>query len=177
MNYQIAVTPTLRKSGWTSHAASKGDIWFRVENLKKQYRNLGFDPVCEYTFTCDDTDNMLTRDRRTYLVEQLTHAMMGAKGLHGGNKKIHGTGWTELFNVSKKQLAGYRGKAVAICKRLNWNIQKIKAWLKDYCLDKFGVGSWGEKLYGKKMDRTDPTKRDYVNNNYDVNEYKRTKGA
>ena len=50
MNYHIAITNELRKTGWTSHRCRLRVInrWARVEILKKQYYKLGFkNATCE----------------------------------------------------------------------------------------------------------------------------------
>ena len=157
MNYHIEIGENLRKSGWTGHNQTNNRVgWIRVHNLIKQYRKLGFEnPTCEntYVIVSDDIDR-LERDRRTMAVEQIQHALMGRRGLHAGDQNTHGTGWTEIFAVSKNQLRGYLGKAVQICQQLNWDMEKIKEWLIQFCRKHFGYDSWSEYVYGKKVERT-----------------------
>ena len=83
---------------------------------------------------------------------------MGNAGLHAGNQEIHGDGWTEVFKVSRMQLAGYFMKAVQICKNLNWDSEKIVDWLETYCTKKFGVVSWSEHCYGEPKEHGNPLK-------------------
>ena len=157
MNYHINIDGTIRKTGWTGHNQFDDRVgWKRVHGLLKQYKKLGFEnPVCENTYApFSDEIDRLERDRRTLAVEQIQNALMGRKGLHAGDIKKHGIGWTEIFAVSKNQLRGYLGKAVQICKKLAWDIEKIKDWLLNFSRQHFGTDSWSEYLYGKKVERT-----------------------
>ena len=156
-NYHIAITDTLRKSGYTSNKQRNvnGD-WRRINGLKKQYANKGFpNAVLERIYTREDSANA---DEETLAVEQVTHVLMGAKGLHAGNQETHGDGWTEIFEVSQEQLTGYFGKAIQVCKRLNWDSEKIVDWLEAYCTKKFGVISWSEHCYGEPREHGNPLK-------------------
>ena len=151
------INDTLRKAGWTgnSQLTAKGE-WKRVNGLKKQYAKKGFpNAVLERTYTREDSSNA---DEETLAVEQVIHVLMGNAGLHAGNQEIHGDGWTEVFKVSRSQLAGYFMKAVQICKNLNWDSEKIVDWLEAYCTKKFGVVSWSEHCYGEPKEHGNPLK-------------------
>jgi len=144
-NYHIAITDSLRKTGYTSNKQRNvNGTWRRINGLKKQYAS-----------TREDSSNA---DEETLAVEQVTHVLMGSKGLHAGNQEIHGDGWTEIFEVSREQLTGYFGKAIQVCKRLNWDIAKIVDWLEAYCTKKFGVISWSEYCYGEPREHGNPLK-------------------
>ena len=156
-NYHIAITDSLRKTGYTSNKQRNvNGTWRRINGLKKQYADKGFpDVVLERIYTREDSSNA---DEETLAVEQVTHVLMGSKGLHAGNQEIHGDGWTEVFEVSAQQLLGYFGKAVQVCKSLNWDIEKIVNWLEAYCTKKIGVISWSEYCYGEPREHGNPLK-------------------
>ena len=59
----------------------------------------------------------------------------------------------KIFAVTRKQLLGYLGKAVQIASRLQWNLDAIREWLTNYAQQHFGVDTWSEYLYGKKVER------------------------
>tara|TARA_A100001015_G_C14711711_1_gene602334 strand:+ start:67 stop:543 length:477 start_codon:yes stop_codon:yes gene_type:complete len=156
MNYHIEIEPMLMKTGYTAlnQFDEKRGHWKRVHGLQKQFKRRGFEnPKLVYTWIPDEVSG-LENDSRTLAVEAIQHHLMGAKGLHAGDIKRHGTGWTEIFAVSRKQLLGYLGKAVQIASRLKWDTQAIYEWLKNYSQHHFGTDTWSEYLYGKKVMRT-----------------------
>jgi hypothetical protein len=174
MNYLHFIEENLIKSGWSSHTQTNGKIWYRSENLKKQYNALGFKDNKVLSQYVRPLENLLKADRQTYCVEQVTHALLNRKGYHAGNKSKHGTGWTEIFNVTPRQMQSYKANAIKICKRFNWNFQKITKWLRDFSLKHFGVRNVMELHYhGIKVERTNPCKPDYTNSRYNVDDYKR----
>ena len=155
MNYHIEIEPMLMKTGYTGHNQFDEDKghWKRVHGLQKQFKKKGFEnPQLVYTWIPDDVSGS-ENDLRTLAVEQIQHHLMGAKGLHAGDSEKHGTRWTEIFAVTRKQLLGYLGKAVQIASRLQWNLDAIREWLTNYAQQHFGVDTWSEYLYGKKVER------------------------
>ena len=110
-------------------------------------------------------------DRRTYLTEQVAQILMGKKGLDFFPTKakaqdlgIH-SGWTEIFAVSLNQIRGYQGKAVQICKSLNWNFKKIFQYIKNFCQTHFGSDNYAEYKYGEKVPCSEKKfgcKRDFI---------------
>ena len=146
-NYHLLLEDYLYKVGWSGNNQHDDRVgWKRVHGLIKQYKKLGFKNVTlERVYTREKSKNA---DSETICVERVTHVLMGAAGRHIGDQEKHGIGWTEIFAVSKNQLIGYFGKAIQICKRLNWNIKAIEEWLKNYCLKHFKVESWTEYVVG-----------------------------
>ena len=173
MNYHIAITNELRKTGWTSHRCRLRGInrWARVEKLKKQYYKLGFkNATCESTYTCKSAD-IEKADKDSYMVEQWQHAYLGARGYHAGNKEKHGTGWTEIFKVSANKLKMYRLLAIKKCKSLNWDLEALQKALKQFCLKHFNTETWAEKCYGYNPCRTSPLDSSYKYTAYDKETY------
>ena len=148
---------TLFKDGFTGNHRLDDDGLpiARLREFDREYGKHGWIVSFHSNLTMFD-------DRRTYLVEQIAHILMGKKGLDFFPTKdmavalgIH-SGWTEIFQVSLNQLQGYQGKAVSICSSMNWNYRKINALIKATCQESFGTNSWAEYKYGEQVFRTSP---------------------
>tara|TARA_A200000159_G_C7151975_1_gene267581 strand:+ start:105 stop:632 length:528 start_codon:yes stop_codon:yes gene_type:complete len=148
---------TLFKDGFTGNHRldDNGEPAARMREFHREYGKHGWQVDYHSNLTMFD-------DRRTYLVEQIAQILMGIKKLDFFPTKDMalalgiGSGWTEIFAVNLKQLQGYQGKAVQICKKLNWNYKLIQAWIQATCQKHFGTDSWAEHKYGERVFRTSP---------------------
>ena len=162
-NYIISINDgnsTLFKTGWTGNHRLDGD-GFPEGRFKEFLRSYGREGWTVGFHSCLVMDD----DRKTYLVEQLSQIMMARKGLDYFKAQTDAiavgikSGWTEIFAVSLNQIRGYQGKAVQICKKLNWNFRKILNYIKTFCQQNFGSDNYAEYKYGEKVYRTTPFNR------------------
>ena len=162
-NYIISISDdksTLFKTGWTGNHRLDGDNFpeGRFKEFLRSYGREGWKVGFHSCLVMDD-------DRKTYLVEQLSQIMMARKGLDYFKAQTDAiavgikSGWTEIFAVSLNQIRGYQGKAVQICKKLNWNFRKILNYIKTFCRKHFGSDNYAEYKYGEKVYRTTPFNR------------------
>lgn len=162
-NYIISITAndtTLFKSGWTGNHRLDDDGFpeGRFKEFLRSYGRNGWTVNFHNCLVLDD-------DRKTYLIEQLSQIMMAKKGLDFFKAQADAiavgvkSGWTEIFAVSLNQIRGYQGKAVQICKKLNWNFRKIQKYIRDFCRKHFEADNYAEYKYGEKVYRTTPFNR------------------
>lgn len=162
-NYIISITAndtTLFKSGWTGNHRLDDDGFpeGRFKEFLRSYGRNGWTVSFHNCLVLDD-------DRKTYLIEQLSQIMMAKKGLDFFKAQADAiavgvkSGWTEIFAVSLNQIRGYQGKAVQICKKLNWNFRKIQKYIRDFCRKHFEADNYAEYKYGEKVYRTTPFNR------------------
>lgn len=168
-NYIISITAndtTLFKSGWTGNHRLDDDGFpeGRFKEFLRSYGRNGWTVNFHNCLVLDD-------DRKTYLIEQLSQIMMAKKGLDFFKAQSDAiavgvkSGWTEIFAVSLNQIRGYQGKAVQICKKLNWNFRKIQKYIRDFCRKHFEADNYAEYKYGEKVYRTTPFNRKKLKRN------------
>ena len=157
-NYIISISDdssTLFKTGWTGNHRLDGDDFpqGRFNEFLRSYGREGWKVGFHSCLVMDD-------DRKTYLVEQISQILMARKGLDYFKNQADAisvgikSGWTEIFAVSLNQIRGYQGKAVQICKSLNWNFKKIFQYIKNFCQTHFGSDNYADYNYGEKVYHT-----------------------